>query len=198
VVPFLTAKHSLEYCVSYADRAYQSGLQALIVLGGDKKIGTPRSVEHAWQLRRIIKDRGLPIALGGWANPHADPERQADYLSDPQFSAEFYLTQVVSHHHRAQVARFLETAERRGVTLPAMFGVFYYRSATRKTLETLNAFLPVPVEELIREFAEGATPEEICARTIRELRRAGAQHFYISNLPVSRAPAVFQQILATV
>jgi 5,10-methylenetetrahydrofolate reductase len=198
VVPFLTAKHSLEYCVSYADRAYQSGLQALVVLGGDKKVGTPRSVEHAWQLRRIIKDRGLPIALGGWANPHADPERQADYLSDPQFSAEFYLTQVVSHHHRAEVARFLETAERRGLTLPAMFGVFYYRSATRKTLETLNGFLPVPVEELIREFGEGATPEEICARTIRELRRAGARHFYISNLPVSRAQAVLQQILATV
>ena len=31
---------------------------------------------------------------------------------------------------------------------------------------TLRAFLPVPVEALAREFAEGATPEDVCARTI--------------------------------
>ena len=36
IVPFLTAKHSLEYCLSYAERAHQSGFPALVVLGGDK------------------------------------------------------------------------------------------------------------------------------------------------------------------
>ena len=54
--------------------------------------------------------------------------------------------------------------------MPGIFGVFYYRSANPKTLETLKQFLPVPAEGLTAEFAEGATPETICARTIRALR----------------------------
>src|SRR6185436_14800712 len=83
VVPFLTAKHSLEYCVSYAERARQRGFPALVVLGGDKAVGTPRAVEHAWQLRQMLRQRGSALTLGGWANPHADPERQIDYLADP-------------------------------------------------------------------------------------------------------------------
>ena len=52
IVPFLTTKHAIEYCLSYADRAHQNGFPALVVLGGDKSVGMPRSVEHAWQLRR--------------------------------------------------------------------------------------------------------------------------------------------------
>src|SRR5881275_3088123 len=95
IVPFLTSKHSLEYCLSYADRAQQSGFPALVVLGGDKTVGTPRSVEHAWQLRRMLRERNDGIALGGWANPNKDPERQVDYLAADNFHASFYLTQVV-------------------------------------------------------------------------------------------------------
>ena len=68
--------------------------------------------------------RNHAIALGGWANPNADPERQVDYLAAANFNAEFYLTQVVSHHTLGPVRRFIETARRRGVTLPGMFGVF--------------------------------------------------------------------------
>ena len=79
-----------------------------------------------------------------------------------------------------------------------MYGIFFYRSANRQTLEALNGFLPVPVEELVQEFAAGATPEQICARSIRELQAAGARHFYISNLPVSRAQAVLARILEQV
>src|SRR2546430_7573067 len=41
VVPILTSKHSLEYCVSYAERSRQNGFQALVVLGGDKRGGVP-------------------------------------------------------------------------------------------------------------------------------------------------------------
>jgi len=198
VVPFLTTKHTLDYCLSYAERASQRGFPALVILGGDKNVGTPRVVEHAWELRRLIRQRAIRLALGGWANPHADAEKQVDYLADPNFDAEFYLTQIVSHHHRDAVARFAEAAERRGVQAPGMYGVFFYRSANRKTLEALNGFLPVPVEELIREFASGATPEQICARSIRELQAVGARHFYISNLPVSRAQAVLASILEQV
>jgi hypothetical protein len=79
-----------------------------------------------------------------------------------------------------------------------MFGVFYYRSANPKTLETLREFLPVPVAELTEEFAQGATPDAVCARSIRELTAAGVRHFYVSNLPVNRAAATLQRILALV
>ena len=198
IVPFLTSKHSLDYCRSYAERAHQKGFPALVVLGGDKSIGTPRSVEHAWQLREMLRRGDDALALGGWANPHADPERQVDYLSAPNFHAEFYLTQVVSHHHAEQVSRFVAAAERRGLQLPGIFGVFFYRSANARTLDALTSFLPVPVDALTREFAEGATPEDLCARTIRTLMDVGARHFYISNLPVARAQHVLASILEKV
>ena len=195
VVPFLTAKHSLDYCLAYAERARQHGFPALVVLGGDRTVGAPRSVEHAWELRRMLRDRDPNIGLGGWANPHADPERQVDYLSAPHFHAEFYLTQIVSHHQIGSVSRFIETVDRRGIGLPGLFGVFFYRSANPRTLHELQRFLPVPIDELTRDFAEGATAEEVCARTIRALMNAGARHFYISNLPPSRAQVVLTSIL---
>ena len=198
VVPFLTSKHSLEYCLSYAERAHQSGFPALVVLGGDKSVGAPRSVEHAWRLRQMLRDRDHTIALGGWANPHADAERQVDYLTADNFNAEFFLTQIVSHHHAAGVARFVDAARRRGLTTPGIFGVFYYRSANRRTLDALNGFLPVPIEGLTKEFAAGDTAEDICAKTIRTLMDQGAKHFYISNLPPGRAQTVLTSILGRV
>jgi 5,10-methylenetetrahydrofolate reductase len=195
IVPFLTAKHSIEYCLSYAERAHQSGFPALVVLGGDKSVGMPRSVEHAWQLREMLQARDHTITLGGWANPHADADAQADYLASPSFHAEFYLTQVVSHHDVRAVERFLDAARRRQVTLPAVFGVFFYRSANPRTLAALQSFLPVPVEGLTREFEAGASAEDACARTVRTLLEVGARHFYISNLPIRRAPAVLASVL---
>src|SRR6266852_3766827 len=81
IVPFLTSKHPLEYCLSYAERAHQSGFPALVVLGGDKAVGMPRAVAHAWQLRQYLRRHDHTIALGGWANPNADAERQVDYLA---------------------------------------------------------------------------------------------------------------------
>jgi hypothetical protein len=198
IVPFLTSKHTLDYCLSYAERARQHGFPALVVLGGDKAVGRPRSVAHAWELRKMMRDRDPSLTLGGWANPHADPERQVDYLSDPHFHGEFYLTQVVSHHDAGSVARFVTAAERRGLTLPGMFGVFFYRSANPRTLRTLQSFLPVPVEGLTQDFAAGAAPEDVCARTIRTLIDAGARHFYISNLPIARAQHVLTAILEKV
>ena len=195
IVPFLTSKHSVEYCLSYADRAHESGFPALVVLGGDKAVGTPRSVEHAWQLREMLRQRDHTLALGGWANPQADPERQVDYLTAPNFHAEFFLTQVVSHHRIEPVARFIEAAARRGLTLPGVFGVFFYRSANRRTLNALQSFVPVPIDALTAEFAAGATSEDICARSIRALMNVGARHFYISNLPIARAQSVLSSII---
>jgi hypothetical protein len=96
------------------------------------------------------------------------------------------------------VEAFLDEGSRRGLTLPGMFGVFYYRSANAKTLAALASFLPVPAAELTAEFRLGATADEICARTIRELRAAGVGHFYVSNLPLQRAALTLSRILALV
>jgi 5,10-methylenetetrahydrofolate reductase len=198
IVPFLTSKHSLEYCLSYAERAHQSGFPSLVVLGGDKAKGMPRVVEHAWQLRQYLRERDHTLTLGGWANPHTDPERQVDFLTAPDFHAEFYLTQVVSHHHADEVGRFVDAAKRRDLEMPGIFGVFFYRSANPRTLAALQGFLPVPAEGLTREFGAGASPEEVCARTIRTLLDVGAKHFYISNLPVGRAQHVLANVLERV
>ncbi len=195
VVPFLTSKHPLEFCLGYAERAWQEGFRSLVVLGGDRTVGPPRCVEHAWQLREAIREHVPDLTLGGWANPHADAARQVEYLGDRQFHGEFFLTQVVSHHDRAAVDRFLGEINRQQMTVPGIFGVFYYRSANPKTLATLRRFLPVPVDALRAEFAAGASPEEICARTIRTLRQQGVCHVYVSNLPVGRARDTLRAIL---
>jgi 5,10-methylenetetrahydrofolate reductase len=196
VVPFLTCKHPLDYCLAYADRAHQHGFDSLVVLGGDKSVGPPRCVDHAWQLREAIRRHQPQLALGGWANPHADAASQVGHLLEAHVTAEFYLTQIVSHHSHAKVEAFLTEADRRGLTLPGLFGVFYYRSANARTLATLRDFLPVPTEELTREFAEGATADDVCARSIRVLTGAGVKHFYISNLPLGRAASTLQRVLA--
>lgn len=198
VVPFLTSKHSLQYCLTYAEQAWQHGFPSLVVLGGDKTIGRPRCVEHAWQLRKAIREREPRLALGGWANPYSNAATQVDYLLDDCFTGEFYLTQVVSHLDVAPVERFLAEASRRGVAVPGMFGVFYYRSANPKTLDALRDFLPVPVDRLAAEFASGATPVDVCARTLRAMTDVGVRHFYISNLPLGRASATLHAILERV
>ena len=196
VVPFLTSKHSLEFCLSYAEQAWQHGFAALVVLGGDRIVGRARCVEHAWELRRAIRAREPRLALGGWANPYADAARQADYIADDRFTAEFYLTQVVNHLEIAPVVRFVDETRRRGLDhVPGVFGVFYYRSANLKTLSALRQFLPVPVEALAAEFAAGATSIDICARTLRALMDLGIRHFSISNLPPSRAASTLNAIL---
>jgi hypothetical protein len=198
VVPFLTCKHTVEYCLAYADRAHHHGFESLVVLGGDSHVGPVRCVEHAWQLREMIHGRDGNLALGGWANPHADAASQVGHLLDDHVTAQFYLTQIVSHHSRAAVEHFLAEGTRRGLSMPGVFGVFYYRSANPRTLEALRAFLPVPVDELRAEFAGGATPDAVCARSIRELTAAGARHFYVSNLPNDRAAATLKRILSLV
>ena len=59
----------------------------------------------------------------------------------------------------------------------------------------LSQFLPVPVDALKAEFASGATPIDVCARTIRFLIDAGARHFYVSNLPSKRTANTLTTIL---
>ena len=64
VVPFLTAKHSLDYCLEYADRAWEHGFTSLVVLGGDTSLGPDRCVARSWQLRQECAD-DLPHTMLG-------------------------------------------------------------------------------------------------------------------------------------
>jgi hypothetical protein len=195
LVPFLTCKHSLEYCLMYADRAVSSDLSALTVLGGDRTVGPPRCLPYAYLLRQRIRERHPGLVLGGWANPHADPVEQVDYLFREGYDAEFFLTQVVSHHHLRAVERFLAEAERRGLSLPGVFGVFLYRSGNPTTLEKLAGFFPVPVDGVRADFESGASAEAICARTIQGLAELGIDKVYISNLGVRRPEVRYRKLL---
>jgi hypothetical protein len=118
-----------------------------------------------------------------------------DYLLDPRFEADFYLTQIVSHHSIRSVERFLTAARRRGVPYAGVFGVFLYRSATPATLLRLADFFPVPAAELTLEFERGMSPEEICARSIRMLREIGADKVYLSNLGFQQVEARYRRII---
>ena len=182
VVPFLTCKHTLDYCLMYAARAGSARIEALTVLGGDHSVGPPRAVPHAYQLRGMIRERVPELVLGGWVNPHRSASEQVAFLESESFEAKFFLTQVVSHHSLDRVDALLEEKARRGVEVPGVFGVFFYRSANPTTLNKLGEFFPVPAQALTREFGAGATAEEICARTIRELQDAGADKVFVSNL----------------
>ncbi len=182
LVPFLTCKHSLEYCRLFAERARRHAVETLTVVGGDPSDGAPRCVPHAYLLRHEIRDRIAGLALGSWVNLHRDPAIQADYLADSAASADYALTQVVSHHEAQKIDAWLEETSRRDLEIPMAYGVFYYRNGRRATLERLARYFTVPVDRLEQEFEEGATPEEVCARSILALRRAGIDNVYICNL----------------
>ena len=154
VVPFLTSKHSLDFCSSYARAGASAGLRRWWFWAATR----PWAGRDASSTRGIFGrrfDAHEPgLVLGGWANPHASVAQQVSFLLDDRFCAEFYLTQVVSHVDLDPVKCFLDEIDRRPVLIPGMFCVFYYRSAKPKTLEVLGTFMPVPVQGLIEEFAE--------------------------------------------
>lgn len=187
IIPFLTCKHTLDYCLLFARRAASHEFGALTVTGGDSDVGPPRCLPHSRDLRQRIRTEVPELALGAWVNPFADPVEQVELLLDPEHHADYFLTQVVSHHDLAPLDRFLDESARRGLDMPGLVGVFYYRSARRETLERLARFLPVPVEGVRREFADGASPEEALARTLRALSERGLEKVYVSNLDPRRA-----------
>src|SRR5215470_19768429 len=116
IVPILTTKHSLEYCLEFARRSYELGFTSLVVLGGDKSDDAPRCVEHAYELRRLIRQSVPGITLGGWASPHGG-RRQVEFILDPEYSADFYMAQIVSHYQIPAIDDFLSEAARSGVKI---------------------------------------------------------------------------------
>jgi len=191
IVPILTAKHTLSYCRTFASRAVSEGMDALTVTGGDRRVGPERCVPHGSDLRALLRKmeysgKSLPLALGGWVNPHKGPDPQLHHIVLRSSRADFALTQIVSHHSLSAVEAFLEALERRRIEIPMIFGVFFYRSSNAQTLQRLGNFFPVPATQLTTEFGQGADPFEICARSIRGLWSLGIRKIYVSNL---RAPS---------
>src|SRR5690606_19965880 len=103
LVPFLTCKHPLDYCLLFAERAWGLGFESLVVVGGDPSVGPGRCVPHAHLLRARIRERLPGLALGGWANPFRDPDEQAGFLRAPDATVDFVLTQVVSEHQASRL-----------------------------------------------------------------------------------------------
>ena len=198
IVPFLTCNHTLDHSLMYVDRLKAQGFEALTVLGGDYSPDVIRCFPHAFMLRQQIRKRHPDLILGGWMNPHREVSQQVGYLNSEEFCADYYLTQIVSHHSLERVECFLEECVRQGVEIPAVFGVFYYWGANSKTLEKLNEFFPVPVEELKREFAEGVSPEEILARTIAGLKSLGIENVYLSNLGRRRVHGRLDKVIRAI
>lgn len=182
IVPILTCKHTLAYCETFSLRAESEGFEALTVLGGDPSVPPPRCVPHGRDLRQILSVRVPDVTMGGWVNPHRNAEEQVAFLAAQDAHAEFALSQIVSHHSLDVVERFMAEARRCEVDKPVVYGVFFYRSATPKTLAALSNFFPVPIGPLTAEFEAGDIPEQVCARTIRCLRDVGAEKIYVSNL----------------
>jgi len=193
IVPILTTKHSLEYCLGFAQRSYELGFRSLVVLGGDKSDNTPRCVEHAYELRRLIRKSVPGLTLGGWASPHGG-RRQVEFMLHPEYSADFYLAQIVSHYQKSAIEEFVNETERLAVKIPGIYGVFYYRTPNPKTFAMLSNFIPVPVQELTSDFAAKVSPEEICARSIYALLQSGVKNVYVSNLPMPTATETFSRI----
>lgn len=189
VVPFLTCKHPLAYCRMFARRAMGLGAGGVAVVGGDHSVGPERCVPHGRDLRAVLRREQPGFPLGGWANPHRNPVEQARFVAADDFSADFVLTQIVSHHSLGRVERFRDELDRLGVDVPVVYGVFLYRSANPRTLRHLDRYFPVPARRITAEFAAGMSADEICASSVRRLREAGAEKVYVSNLPV-RAAAV--------
>src|SRR6185295_1182210 len=127
IVPILTTKHSLDYCLGFAERSYALGFTSMVVIGGDKSDPVPRCVEHAYELRKLIRQKVPGLTLGGWASPHGG-RRQVEYILEPHYSAEFFMAQITSHYQTAALDEFMEAIVQQGVKIPPIFGVFYYRS----------------------------------------------------------------------
>ena len=189
IIPILTTKHSVDYCMMFASRAQSEGFDALTVLGGDKSVGVPRCVPHGRDLRELLRERLPDLVLGGWANPHRDAEEQVAFLTADDATADFALTQVVSHHSLPGVERFLERMHEVGATVPTVFGVFFYRSANPSTLEALGGFFPVPAEAVTHEFERASRRGDLRADDSSPAKRRSTKDIHQQPRQPRRRPS---------
>ena len=159
IVPFLTAKHSLEYCLSYADRAHQSGFPALVVLGGDKscrrsalgraRLAAARDAARARSDACRSADGRIrtPIPSGRWIISR--PRLQRRVLSDADREPSPDCVRF-AFHRSGRAARSDTAGTLRRVLLPQR------QSADAGRAQQLSAGSD---RGLAREFAEGRPPK---------------------------------------
>ncbi|HKK92438.1 MAG TPA: hypothetical protein VJ925_03350 [Longimicrobiales bacterium] len=196
IVPILTCKHPLDYCLLYAKRASAAGIDTLTVVGGDPG-GPPRCVPHAYILRERLRDTVPEISLAGWANPHRDVDEQFGFL-ERDFHAGLSLTQIVTEDSLGHLEELARRIARAGLDLPLVAGVFHFHNANPGRLEMLGRFFPVPAEEITRAYESGVDPETYTANAIRAARDAGARAVYVSNLGMTGGPRRLRRILERV
>ncbi|MDT8367926.1 MAG: hypothetical protein RQ745_01875 [Longimicrobiales bacterium] len=193
IIPILTCKHTLDYCLLYARRAHASGIRTLLVVGGDPG-GPSRCVPHAFELRARLNALVPDLDLAGWANPHRDPDEQFDFLAH-DFHAGFSLTQIVSHASPGHLEGLAERIVAEGLDLPLVAGIFHYHNADPERLSSLDRYFPVPAREITRAYEAGVEPERWTAQSIRSALDAGATSVYLSNLGVTGGPRRLRRIL---
>jgi hypothetical protein len=85
VIPFLTSKHSLDFCLSYAEQAWQHGFPSLVVWR--RQDGRQDAMRRACvAVREKIRAREPRLTLGGLGNPYGDAASQVDYMTDDCFT----------------------------------------------------------------------------------------------------------------
>ena len=196
IVPFLTSKHSIEYCLMHASRAASHGFGALTVLGGDHTVGPPAlraarpraALSHSPAGAQARPRRlGQPSSPGGRAGglPAGRPVR-GRVLPDPG---------GLPPQHPCRGAVSQGGAPAGCASTRVSSGCFSIGAPTPGTLARLADFFPVPAAELTREFEAGLTPEEICAKTVRALRDVGADKVYLSNLGFKQVESQYRRIV---
>ncbi len=119
VVPFLTSKHSLEFCAVVRGAGSAARLR---FAGGARRRQDRRPA--ALRRTRLGTARRNPSSASRACRSAAGPtrrrtrSRQVDFLVDPNFTGEYYLTQIVSHLESRAGAAFLDESRRREVDHP--------------------------------------------------------------------------------
>ena len=146
IVPFLTSKHPTR--VPPFIRRARAPERVQRARGARRRQERRRRRDASstrGSSRKLLRDRDRTLALGGWANPHGDPDRQVDFLDGARFPRR--VLPDADRQPSRPSSRWRASSRRRArrhLTLPGVFGVFYYRSANPRTLDALRAFLPVP------------------------------------------------------
>ena len=75
------------------------------------------------------------------------------------------------------------------------WGIFVLDIAVGQRYIRFLERVPVPTEEVRREFEAGDTAEDICVRTINALRDVGANKIYLSNLGFKGVDRAYGRIM---
>ena len=199
VVPFLTCKHTTEYCLAYADRARHNGFESLVILGGDKHVG-PRPVRRA----RVAAARDDPRARVG-----AGARGMGQSALEPRGAG-------AAPARRSRHGGVLPDADRVAPQpCRPSSGSSRRPSAAAWRCPGCSAFSTTARRTRARwKRCASSCPSRStsCARSSPRARRrtrsardpsassppSGVRHFYVSNLPVGRAASTLARVLALV